>query len=67
MNYHAAHVFLFRHCVRSTESTYHLYSNESDNATDEHVTLIAPEWHTPPYWCTEAGMQQMETTGEHTI
>jgi hypothetical protein len=66
--YHAAHVFLFRHCVRSTESTYHLYSNESDNAMDdEHTTLIAPDWRTPPYWCTEAGMSQMETTGEHIL
>lgn len=58
------HVFLFRHCVRSTKDTVvNLYDgNGEQNVTD--FVAGSFEWNTPPMWCTEGGLNTMKTTGE---
>ena len=75
------HVFLFRHCVRSTDSNVylfnHTYDNTDNNDDDASIPIInfwsrlaqpeviLPKWNVPKNWCTENGMIQMQQTGSH--
>lgn len=72
------HVFLFRHCVRSTDSNVYLFNNTvDDNNNDVSIPVsnfwsrlsqpevIVPQWNVPKNWCTENGMKQMQQTGSY--
>eukprot|EP00934_Nitzschia_sp_Nitz4_P000901 Nitzschia sp. Nitz4//scaffold35_size145790//89712//91430//NITZ4_003036-RA/size145790-processed-gene-0.94-mRNA-1//-1//CDS//3329549142//901//frame0 len=66
------HVFLFRHCVRSTSDHVELHNNWTAVAekTEHHYDVSdfvgepMPYWNTPEYWCTKKGMDIMEGTGK---
>lgn len=67
------HVFVFRHCVRSTKDYVKLYddSNISSSSSSEKIPISdffgastpMPEWNTPTEWCTETGAEIMKGTG----
>ncbi len=72
------HVFLFRHCVRSTDSNVYLFNNTvADNNNDVSIPVsnfwsrlsqpevIVPQWNVPKNWCTQNGMKQMQQTGSY--
>ena len=73
------HVFLFRHCVRSTDSNVYLFNHTTtlDDSSDISIPItkfwsrlaqpevILPSWNVPKNWCTENGMQQMQQTGSY--
>jgi len=51
-------VFVFRHCIRSTDTTVH-GSDARDYAGHD-----LPRWRTPSMWCTEGGHNIMRRTGQ---
>ena len=58
-------VFLFRHCVRSTDLKVHLChegSDETRNASDFTASDLA-DFGVPENWCTKVGMEIMQNTG----
>lgn len=66
------HVLLFRHCMRSTEGTFSFHtatdttgssSSSTTNSGNKTYPLHSPDWQTPRFWCTEAGMLQMQSIG----
>jgi len=58
-------VFLFRHCVRSTSLKVHLYekNDEAQNASD-FTSSPMPDYGVPENWCTDAGVEIMQSTGK---
>jgi hypothetical protein len=67
------HVFLFRHCVRSTDTQVNLYNSTNSSSvplSDFWPPLVRPEvippnWNVPTNWCTEQSVQQMQDTGTY--
>jgi hypothetical protein len=65
------HVFLFRHCVRSTKKRERLHNNwtaiqlgtELHFETIDFVAEGLPDWQSPDYACTRVGAKAMERTG----
>jgi hypothetical protein len=74
------HVFVFRHCVRSTPSIVDMKpfphavnsTTENDNMEQDQYQRNAsdftasplPLWNTPDVWCTQEGMSIMKETGK---
>jgi hypothetical protein len=65
------HVFLFRHCVRSTNKRQRLHNNwtafvqntEQDYQPQDFIEEGYSNWNTPQYWCTQTGLDIMEGSG----
>lgn len=65
----STHIFVFRHCLRSTKSNVNLndgngkQSVQSFFSGDDKEARIIPSWNTPENWCTEEGINIMQRTG----
>jgi len=58
------HVFVFRHCVRSTEDvTSSVGTNRSTDPSD-YISAELPEWGVPQMFCTSRGLRIMQSTGQ---
>ena len=65
------HVFLFRHCVRSTNERQSLHNNltavlegtEEEFTPSDFVNDTAPDWNTSEYQCTQTGMGILKGSG----
>lgn len=64
------HVFVFRHCVRSTHDYVKLHADSSSSSSEDipisdffGASTPMPGWNTPPYWCTETGAKIIKGTG----
>ena len=66
-----SHVFVFRHCIRSTNTSVNLYDGatrkESAFSTNisDYIMVPLPEWNTGVEWCTTAGYDHMQKVGSH--
>ena len=59
------HVFLFRHCVRSTESVVDFHDGHGKQDASDFLGSSLPAWNTPEHWCTERGIDIIKETGRY--
>lgn len=64
------HVFVFRHCVRSTEAELHVLDADPSAYPSNPASYLAvplPTWGTAPMWCTRVGAEILQATGQYLI
>ena len=65
------HVFIFRHCVRSTNPEVNLYDAKTEEdsafptAIEDYVNVSLPNWQTPVESCTQGGLDHMKAVGQY--
>jgi hypothetical protein len=57
------HIFIFRHCIRSTKSKVNLYDGDGKQKGKSFFKAKLPRWNTPDEWCTEEGVGILRRTG----
>ena len=57
------HIFVFRHCVRSTPLTVNLYEGKGKEPASSYFLEKLPPWNVPDEWCTEKGIKILKRTG----
>ena len=65
------HVFVFRHCVRSTEAELNVLDDADPSAYPtnpaDYLAVPLPEWGTAPMWCTRVGADILKSTGQYLV
>ncbi|KAI2508627.1 hypothetical protein MHU86_5810 [Fragilaria crotonensis] len=56
------HIFIFRHCLRSTPSYVDLYDNRGPLDVSVYWNQSPPAWNVATEWCTEQGLHVLERT-----
>ena len=59
------HVFVFRHCVRSTEDEVYVAPDAVETDPAAYINAPLPNWQTPPMGCTAVGTDILERTGQY--